>query len=209
MRQEITVVLVDDDLNTLNLLENWLTHSCELPYGFKILGKARLGSQAIEILKTHSPDLLILDLQLPDMNGMEIALFAKDLPAPPRILLFSGYDDWLEWKDTAHHPIQGYMLKGTTLDQLEEALDKILKGGICWDPSVYVQMHQKSRASSEQEHWKRQLSTRELDILSLLRKGHKQAQIASELNLSINTVKTYLRRIAKKADCQRLDELKN
>ncbi len=193
----------------LNLLEGWLSGCCPLPYRFNIWGKAREGNRALEILKTHPPDLLILDLHLPDMNGMDIALFAGSLPTPPRILLFSGHDDWLEWKDTAHEHIQGYVVKGTTLDQLDEVLAKILKGEIFWDPSVYVQMHKKHREASTQIHWSSPLSERERDVLRLLRKGYKQAQIASELNLSMSSVKTYLKRLTQKAGCQELDCLKS
>lgn len=209
MRPKITVVLVDDDLNTLNLLENLLTHSTYLPYNFTILGKAQKGVHAIELLKTYSPDLLILDLHLPDMNGMEIARFSESLPVLPRILLFSGYDDWLEWRDTGNYHIQGYVVKGTTLEKLEEALEIVLNGDIFWDPAVYVQMHKKNRISSVQIQWSPPLSTREQDVLYLFRKGYKQMQIASELNLNINSVKTYLRRIMNKASCKDLECLKS
>jgi DNA-binding NarL/FixJ family response regulator len=207
MLPTITVTLVDDDPHTLDLLEAWMTNSCYIPYHFQILNKATSGQEAIKKLQDQPCDLLILDLNLPDANGLSIAHFCKTLQKRPRILLYSGYDDWLEWKDTAHRDIQGYVLKGSPIEIIEKAVKKILEGGYYWDPAVYYQMHLKS-LDQEPFVWVQPLTKRQEQVLSLLCQGDKQAQIAIKLNLSTNTVKTHLKKICKKAGCSDLESLK-
>lgn len=204
----VTVTLVDDDLHTLDLLEAWMTNSCYIPYHFQILNKASSGREAIKKIRDQPCDLVILDLNLPDANGLSIAHFCKTLQKRPRILLYSGYDDWLEWKDTAHRHIQGYVIKGGPIETLEKAVHKILQGGYFWEPAVYYQMHLKSLEPEEPFVWAQPLTNRQEEVLSLLCQGEKQAQIAVRLNLSTNTVKTHIRKICKKAGCSSLESLK-
>lgn len=209
MAAVVTVLLVDDDAITLDFLEAWLTQNCFLPYEFQILNRVQSGRMAIDMLQNQpTPDLLILDLNLPDMNGMAVAEFVQTLLQPPLILLFSGYEDWLEWRDTANLSIRGYVVKGGTVETLEYALDKILMGDIFWDPVVYYHMHQKARQGYRPIVWHDPLTEREKEVFRLLCKGYKQAQIASELFLSTNTVKTHLRKICKKAGCPGLAVLR-
>jgi len=204
----VTVVLVDDDPDTLDYLEAWLTRSCYLPYRFHVHSKAKSGAKAMKQIQTHQPDLVILDLSLPDMNGMAVAQFSQTLPKLPKILIFSGYDDWLEWKDTANKQLLGYVVKSSPLEVLENTLEKLLNGSICWDPAVYYNMHQKSVQPSEPFSWASPLTKREQDVFVLFCRGFKQAKIADELQVSINTVKTHLRKICKKAECKELESLK-
>ena len=208
MQQIITVMLVDDDPNTLDFLEAWLTDNCDLPYRFQILGKARSGNEAIKQLQNAQPDLMILDLNMPETSGMIVARFAKTLSPTPRILLYSGYDDLLEWQDTAHEHIRGYVIKNSPIEKLEMAVEKILAGDIFWDPLVYYKMHQKSHAPREQFVWKETLTEREQEIFALFCKGHTPTQMANQLNLSINTIKTHLRNICQKANCADIEKLR-
>jgi DNA-binding NarL/FixJ family response regulator len=208
MPQIITVMLVDDDPNTLAFLEAWLTDNCDLPYRFQILGKALSGNEAIKQLKNAQPDLMILDLNMPETSGMIVARFAKTLTPAPRILLYSGYDDLLEWQDTAHEHIRGYVIKNSPIEKLEMAVEKILAGDLFWDPLVYYHMHQKSHAPREQLVWKEALTEREQDIFALFCKGHTPTQMANQLNLSINTIKTHLRNICQKANCADIEKLR-
>jgi len=204
----ITVVLVDDDSPTLDYLEAWLTCSCHLPYQFHIHGRATSGTKAMKQIHAYQPDLVILDLSLPDMNGMAVAQFSQSLEKQPKILIFSGYDNWLEWKDTANKLLLGYVVKGSPLEALENTLAKLLKGELCWDPAVYYNMHQKSFLPSEPFVWVSPLTEREQDVFALFCRGFKQAKIADELKVSTNTVKTHLRKICKKAGCKELESLK-
>lgn len=208
MPQIITVMLVDDDPNTLAFLEAWLTDNCDLPYRFQILGKAFSGNEAIKQLQNAQPDLMILDLNMPETSGMIVARFAKTLSPTPRILLYSGYDDLLEWQDTAHEHIRGYVIKNSPIEKLEMAVEKILAGDIFWDPLVYYHMHQKSRMARKPLVWKEELTEREQEIFILFCNGHKQTQMAKELDLSINTIKTHLRNICQKANCADLEQLR-
>ena len=204
----ITVMLVDDDLDTLDFLEAWLTQSCYLPYRFQILNKAKSGDEAIAKLHIRAPDLVILDLNLPDTPGLTVARFTKSLKRPPKILLYSCHDDWLEWKDSANTYIQGYVVKASPLEKLELAIETILQGDYYWDSAVYQQMHKKLREPEDPLNWTEPLTEREQDVFLLFNKGYKQGQMATELNLSTSTVKTHLQKICKKAGCADLESLR-
>ncbi|MBT9548863.1 MAG: response regulator transcription factor [Candidatus Sericytochromatia bacterium] len=208
MQPIIKVMLVDDDPNTLAFLEAWLTDNCDLPYRFQILGKALSGNEAIQQLKNVQPDLMILDLNMPETSGMIVARFAKTLSPTPRILLYSGYDDLLEWQDTVHEHIRGYVIKNSPVEKLEMAVEKILAGDLFWDPLVYYHMHQKSHEPRKPLVWKEELTDREQDIFALFCKGHTPTQMANQLNLSINTIKTHLKNICQKANCADIAKLR-
>lgn len=206
----ITVLLVDDDPASLNFLDAWLKNACHLPYTFQILHKAKRGDEAIRSLQATPPDLVILDLDLPDMSGMDVARFIQHQPKPSRILLFSAHDDLLDWQDPANACIQGYILKGATLEKLEEALAKVLQGDLYWDPIVYHQMHQKLNQAHTHSRraWTSPLTQREAEIFQLVCQGFKQAEIATALQLSPNTVKSHLRKLCDKAGCANLENLR-
>lgn len=203
-----TVTLVDDDSDTLDLLEACLNESSALSYHIQVLSRAKSGNDAIAKLQNRFPDLVILDLNLPDISGLTVARILKAMNQPPKILLYSFHDDWLDWKDSANKYIEGYVLKGSPLEKLELAIETILQGGFYWDSAVYQQMHKKLREPQDPLRWAEPLTEREQDVFLLLSKGYKQGQMASELNLSTSTVKTHLKKICQKANCADLESLK-
>ncbi len=211
MSSIVTVVLVDDDPASLDFLASWLDDGCHLPYTFQILHRAKRGDEAMRSIKATQPDLVILDLELPDMSGMDVARLIQHQPKQPHIMLFSAHDDLLNWQDPATAYIQGYILKGSTLEKMEAALETILKGGLYWDPVIYHQMHQKLNQAHPHSRvvWSSPLTERESEIFQLFCQGFKQAEIVTSLKLSSNTVKSHLRNICLKAGCEQLEQLRD
>ncbi|MGE3728011.1 MAG: response regulator [Candidatus Sericytochromatia bacterium] len=211
MSSVVTVVLVDDDPACLDFLFSWLSDACLLPYTFQILHQAKRGDEALCYIKASQPDLVILDLDLPDISGMDVARLIQHQPKQPHIMLFSAHDDLLNWQDPATACIQGYVLKGSTLEKMEAALETILKGGLYWDPVIYYQMHQKLNQAHPHSSvvWSSPLTERESEIFQLFCQGFKQAEIMASLKLSLNTVKSHLRNVCLKAGCENLEHLRN
>lgn len=118
------VLLVDDEEEVRNAIEQRINWE-EL--GFEVIGKAQNGVKAMEIAEKLQPDVVITDIKMPYMNGLELARNLKEENPGVRILILTGFDEFEYAKEAVHLEIEEYILKPINANELSECLKRIKK----------------------------------------------------------------------------------
>jgi DNA-binding NarL/FixJ family response regulator len=193
--QPIRLVVVDDHAlfrrGLISLLE-------EMPE-FVVIGEAANGQEALEKVTKNKPDVLLLDINMPVMDGIQaIEAIHKIYPAQKILMLtISQNDDDL--LDAIVAGANGYLLKNTEPDILRSTIKQIFAGNAVLSPEITNKVLQAVRRSKT-ERSRGLLSDREIDVLKCLARGQTTSQIASTLFISENTVKTHIRHILEKME---------
>jgi DNA-binding NarL/FixJ family response regulator len=158
----------------------------------EIVGQVFEAKSVFYEIQKLSPQLLFLDINLPDGNGIELAKnIVKDFPQI-KIILLTMYDDFTLLKEAKKIGVHGYILKNTSKKQLLQAVQEVMEGNTFFDESI-------SKASEpinrEEISKKYSLTEREIEIVKFVRDGLDSYQIADNMNLSYHTVKTHRRNI--------------
>jgi two-component system, NarL family, response regulator DevR len=198
----IRVVVVDDHwlvrLGLANLLSN-LRH-------FALVAEASTAAGAIETARTHAPDVVIMDVRLPDGSGIEACRQIRSDNADTRVIILTSFSD----EDAVIAAIlagaSGYLLKQSEPERLIAAVETAAAGGSLLDPAVSDTVLHWMRGAASTSHQGDKLSEQERKILPLIAEGKTNRQIANELYLSEHTVKTYVSSLLKKLQLARRAE---
>ena len=183
----IDIVVVDDH----PVVREGLTAMLSTQEDMHVVAEASTGGEAVSLSRTHKPDVMVVDLQLPDMDGVEaIEKINKERP-DSRFLVLTSYDT----DDRVLHAVragaQGYLLKGVPKEELFHAVRTIHQGGSLLGPGVAPKLLSQVQAGPSERTIDR-LSERELEILSLVADGFRNKEIASHLFISERTVKFHV-----------------
>ena len=162
--------------------------------GFELVGMAGTGEATLEAVERLHPDILLLDLQMPDGNGLDVLRRLKAAKSPVRIvMLTAGIDDsaLLEAKSLKVH---GIVLKNSDPAFLLDCLESVRDGRNWFDPELAKRVHQLASGSARRVP----LAPRERQLIGFVRKGLRNREIASELGVTEGTVKVYLHAIFEK-----------
>ncbi|HEX2281956.1 MAG TPA: response regulator transcription factor [Thermomicrobiales bacterium] len=186
----LRVVIADDH----DLFREGLKQLLESVEDITVVGEASDGKQAVFLVEKHRPDVVLMDISMPEMDGIEATetIVARGLNTPVIVLTMYADDEY------AIHAIRagakGYLLKSSRSDEVIRAIRLAAAGGSAIDPAlgaVLMREFQRLLNRSPGEA-KQQLSSREQQFLELLVRGHNNRQIASELELAESTVKNNL-----------------
>ena len=170
--------------------------------GIEVVGQARDGAEALELVPQTRPDVVLMDLKMPGMNGVQATRAIRDHYPNVRVLVLTTYDadEWVF--DAIRSGAAGYLLKDTPRAGLIEAIEGTAAGKTHVDPAVAGRLFaQVARvAAPPQTSVADGLSPRELDVLRLLARGLSNADIAQRLYLSEGTVRNYVSAILAKLD---------
>lgn len=190
------ILICDDQAVIRDGLEMLLS----LEKDFQIVGCAQDGAEALELTARKSPDLVLMDLKMPGINGIEATREIRKKFPHVKILALTTYDDdeWLF--DAIRAGASGYLLKDTPRQKIVEAIRGTLAGRTFVDPSVAGKLLQQVAGHQAQpvSQIAQKLTERELDVLRLLAKGMTNADIAAALHLSEGTVRNYISAILDK-----------
>lgn len=190
----ITVALVEDERD---LRESWMKLLESFP-GFTCICACVSGEEAIKQLPVVKPQIVLMDIFLPRMSGIECTSRLKELlPDTLILILTSVADDELVFM-ALQAGADGYLLKSTRPEGLQDALLDLLKGGAPMTSAVARRVVRYFRQKPKSQTNEVNLSAREEEVLILLSKGYANKEIASQLELSIDTVASYLKVIFKK-----------
>lgn len=154
--------------------------------------------EALHALPSRTPDVLVVDIRLPGMSGVElISVLKPRLPGLP-ILVLTMYEESDLIFDALKAGASGYLLKRAASEELCDAVRQIQRGGSPMSPSIARKVVDSFRAPAPPEPDGVHLSPREQEILGLLANGALYKEIASDLGISLDTVRTHLRRIYEK-----------
>lgn len=187
----IRVVLVDDHPVVRAGIAGMLAHRD----GIEVVGEASNGQEALSVITQTSPDVLLLDLRMPVMDGPTLIRELRSQRSNIGILVLTTYDTDADILRAIEAGANGYLLKDTSLEDLVRAIEATSTGDTWLAPSVATQVMKSLRGSDAEK-----LSSRELQVLQLVAEGLSNKEIASELHVSPATVKTHLIHVFRKLD---------
>jgi DNA-binding NarL/FixJ family response regulator len=190
---EINVLIVDDHPVVCKGIRNLL----EPAMGVKVAGEAHTGAEALQMVKALKPDVVLLDMRLPDMTGIEIIKEIYATGSTTRILGLSSYNDREFISQLLNHGASGYLLKDEMPDQILEAIRGVAHGESGWVSRKVAAMLSQI-ILREKEGGGTDLTPRELDVLSMVVNGKTNDQIGVSLGISVKTVENHLHTIFRK-----------
>jgi len=195
MSEPITILIVDDHEVVRKGIRGYLD---TLP-GYEVVGEADSGEQAVDLVKQLIPDVILMDLVLPGMDGVEATRIVKNISPRTQIVVLTSYhDDSLIFPALKAGAIS-YILKDMKMNKLAEAITKAHNGEVIIHTKVTSRVLQNIRKDNQQDQIiYTDLTERELDVLKLIAKGYSNRQIAEELVISENTVKGHVSNILSK-----------
>ena len=204
MADTIRVVIADDHPLVLTGLD-YLLRDQE---GFEVVARCATGSEALAAVDAHRPDILLLDLQMPDMDGLAVigALQTRD-PRPRVVLLTAGLNED-QLIEALRHDVRGVVLKEMAPSLLVQCLRRVYAGGQ-WLEKDSAGRAMAKLVRNEDRHRKLAtlLTPREIEIVQLVRRGLANRQIAQTLGVAEGTVKVHLHNIYEKLSVQRRGQL--
>jgi DNA-binding NarL/FixJ family response regulator len=200
-------ILILDDHRVV--IEGVKTALSERP-GFEVVGEATDGAAAVELVMRLKPDIVITDVAMPDMNGMDFTVEVKRIDPKIHVVVFSMYSDKEYIIDFLKAGVDSYVLKEEPLGELIFALNAAARGGLYLGRKVHrvLMDHLSGLAEEEEEAGSLQsLSLREREIFILLAEGFPVKRISERLNISPKTVESHKYNIMEKLDVGSVVEL--
>ena len=194
----ITVLLADDHLVVREGLRNLL----EAEGDIKVAGQAENGREAVQMVKKLRPEVVLLDIAMPFLNGFEASRQILKIAPATKVLILSAHSDDEYVEQVTVLGASGYLIKQTSADVLAKAIREVHKGNIFFSPSISKRRqdrHQKlpDRAGLLKKKNIR-LSSREMEVIQLIAEGQANKQIAAELDISIKTVEKHRQHLMEK-----------
>lgn len=189
------IVVADDHLILLHGVKKLLETEPE----YEVVGEASNGRQAVEMIRRLKPDIAVMDITMPGLNGLDAArAVAKLSPQTKTILLTMHYENpyVMEAMEAGVH---GYVIKSQTASDLVRAVKEVSANRVYLSPAIsqlVVEAYRHKSASSEMDP----LTLREREVLQLIAEGHKTKQVALKLGISVKTAESHRTRIMTKLD---------
>jgi len=190
MTDPITCVVADDHPAMLTAVAEILARS-----GFHVLGRARDGGEALALIESEQPQIALLDVRMPRMSGIEVAMQAAKTAPDTSIVFYTAFGDRALLSEALDVGARGFVLKDAPLVDLVRAVERVAAGEAYVDPvlaGVLVSTHLSDRVPS--------LTQREREVLRLLADGLANEEIGKNLHISPETVRTHVRKAMAKLD---------
>jgi DNA-binding NarL/FixJ family response regulator len=196
-REGIRVVLVDDHDLFRTGLRNLLEEQ-----GVDVVAEAGTGLEAVGLVREHTPDVVVMDLNMPGISGVEATRQITSIAPLTRVLVLTISDQDADVIDAIMAGACGYLLKDASIQELLRGIQAASVGESLISPHVAAKVLQRVRATSGQpeieETIRSELSEREIEVLKLIANGKENAEIAAELHISPKTVKNHISNILMK-----------
>jgi DNA-binding NarL/FixJ family response regulator len=161
--------------------------------GLDIVGEARDGRTALQMAKDLRPDAAVLDIGMPGLNGLEVALALRAEAPEIRVVILTVHEDRAYLRQLLEAGVSAYLLKRSAAEELVRAIHAVAEGGLYLDPAIAGKVV--GSAARGTPHGvlgtPAELSEREAEVLRLLAEGHTSKEISSRLSISVKTVETY------------------
>jgi DNA-binding NarL/FixJ family response regulator len=183
------------------LVRQGLVRLLELDPDVTVVGEARDGEEALEVIAERSPDVVLLDVRMPGMDGLEVLAALKAQARAPACLVLTTFDDADAFLRAMRAGARGYLLKDVSFDVLSSAIRCVADGGTFVKPAVTDQILRGLdgvAAHPEIDDAHERLTERELEVLRLLAGGYSNAEIAGALGVAERTVKNHVSHLLSK-----------
>ncbi|MEH2079511.1 MAG: response regulator transcription factor [Nostoc sp.] len=182
----IHVLIADDHM----MVAQGLTILLESQPDIKVIGRASNGREAIALFRQHQPDIVLMDLRMPEIGGVEATITIRAEFKQARIIVLTTYDGDEDIYRGLHAGAKGYVLKDAGAEELLSAIRAVHAGQQYIPPAVGAKLAERMGIS--------ELSNRELEVLNLMARGKNNQEISTELSISESTVKFHTKNIMSK-----------
>lgn len=199
VKDKIEIIIADDH----TMIREGLKQLLELDGTMKVIAEANDGEECLNLLnKKIHPDILLLDINMPKKNGIEVLEYIKQNKIPVKVLILTVHNEVEYLLKAVDIGIDGYLLKDSSYDELKEAIDVVISGNTYIQPSLLPALNESMEdyaLDKEKIEW---LTKRELDVLRLISEGCSNKKISDELTISERTVKNHISHIFRKIDVE-------
>ncbi len=195
--KRLKLVIADDEA----MVRRGLRMLIETEPGLDVVGEAANGREAVSLARRTRPDLVLMDVRMPELDGLSAARQVLALPHPPRVLMLTTFDEDENVYEALRIGTSGFLLKASPPEQLLEAIRAVGSGNALIDPAVtkrVIDAFKHQPRSGPPPPGLDELTPRELEVLRLVARGLNNAEIAAELVVSDATVKTHINRLLMK-----------
>lgn len=192
----IKVMLVDDHA----LIREGIKQLLEFDGGVEVIEQASDGFECLEKLKTVSPDILLLDINMPKMNGIEVLEELKAKKNPVKVLILTVHNEVEYLVKAVDIGANGYILKDSGSEELKQAIMEIINNDSYIQPSLIPALNSRLINRDMDKEKLKSLTKREVEILAQVASGMFNKEIANNLGISERTVKNHISNIFKKID---------
>ena len=201
----ITIVLADDH----QIVRQGIRALLEKQSDFKVIGEAEDGLRAVNLVRSLNPYLVVLDLMMPGINGMEVTRQIKDISPQTRIIILSMYSNEAYVLEALRNGADGYVLKGSSSDDLVRAMREVAAGRRYLSPPLSeeaLEAYTQITKSTALDPYNT-LTTREREVLHMAAEGLSNAEIADRLSISPRTVEIHRANMMRKLRLHKQIEL--
>ena len=190
MTEKIRIVLADDHPIVLDGLRNLIRAEPD----FELVGEAASGLSALKIIREQRPDVAVLDISMPELNGIVLSRrLAGEMPAL-RLLILTLHEDRAYLNQALEAGVRGYVLKRSAVENLVQAIRAVLVGGLYIDPAIVGRVFESKQINKRLAARKGvapALTDREADVLKMAALGFTNKEIASRLDVGVKSIETY------------------
>lgn len=194
MLRKVKVMIADDH----SMIREGLKQLLELEGNFEVIAEANDGEECLQIMSSLNPDVLLLDINMPKKNGLEVLKELKNRNSRIKVLVLTVHNE-VEYLMTAIEiGINGYLLKDSESATLKKAILTVIRGETYIQPNLIPMLNSRMIKMKNDHDKLESLTKRELDVLKNLAVGMYNKEIATKLNISERTVKNHVSNIFKK-----------
>ena len=190
----ISVLVVDDH----HLIRMGLCGTLNEVPGVSVVGEAASGEEAVKVAKELRPEIVLMDIRMPGMGGIEATRRILAGNADVRVMIITAVNDDVHPRKLLKAGVCGYITKNTGAEEIAAAIRAIKRGEIYISPSIAREMILKELSPGQAESPLAQLSERELQVAQMITSGHRAGEVAAILNISAKTINTHKYRIYEK-----------
>jgi two-component system, NarL family, response regulator LiaR len=189
----ITVLIADDHA----IVRQGVRYFLEAQPDFEVVGEAETGADAVRQTADHVPDVLLMDLLMPDMDGVEATRQVRRISPHTQVVILTSYHEDEHIFPALKAGALSYLLKSVAPAELAQAVRRAAQGGATLNPRVAARVIEEVRAQrgTRLPNPFQELSDREIEVLRLIANGHSNAEIAEQLSLSEKTIKGHVSNI--------------
>lgn len=192
--RKIQVAIVEDDREVRESLERLLNNHSQI----QTAAVCESGEKAMQTIPKNQPDVVLMDIKLPGMSGIQCAAKLKDLLPRTHILMLTAYSDNDNIFEALKAGASGYLLKNIPATELSESIINVVQGGAPMTGQIARRVIEAFRRPSAPGGQEADLTAREKEILQLLARGYANKEIAARLELSTGTVRNHIAHIYEK-----------
>ena len=190
MTEKIRIVLADDHPIVLDGLRNLIRAEPD----FELVGEAASGLSALKIVREQRPDVAVLDISMPELNGIVLSRRLNGEMPGLRLLVLTLHEDRAYLNQALEAGVRGYVLKRSAVENLVQAIRAVMVGGLYIDPAIVGRVFESKQVNKRLAARKGvapALTDREADVLKMAALGFTNKEIASRLDVGVKSIETY------------------